>query len=132
MEDLLWSMTQESRVLQELRKDIGGIWQDEAARELTRRYLDPHESEDQQMLAGLNQQKDALDQSQAKLVSAENYGRQAEEYAALVAEDLKATEQELQSAYGNYDTFAQYNSEARSRFPRVQQLISQANNACGA
>ena len=75
MEDLLWSMTQESRVLQELRKDIQGIWEDESARELTSRYLDPHESEDQQMLAGLNQQKDTLDKSQDKLVSAENHGR---------------------------------------------------------
>jgi hypothetical protein len=130
MEDLLWSMTQESRVLQELRKDIQGIWEDESARELTSRYLDPHESEDQQMLAGLNQQKDTLDKSQDKLVSAENHGRQAEEYAALVAEGLKSTEQELHSAYDNYDIYAQYNSEARSKFPAIKKLISQANSAC--
>jgi hypothetical protein len=132
MEDLLWTMTQESRVLQELRKDIRGVWQDEAARELTSRYLDPHENEDQQMMVGLNQQKDALDQAQAKLISAENYARQAEEYAALVAEGLKSTEQELKSAYSNYDAYAHYNSEARSKFPTIQKLISQANSACSA
>jgi len=132
MEDLLWAMTQKSQVLRELRKDIRGVWQDEAARELTSRYLDPHESEDQQLLAGLNQQKDTLDQAQAKLVSAENYARRAEEYAALVAEGLKSTEQELQSVYSNYDTYAHYNSEARSKFPAIQKLISQANSACSA
>lgn len=125
-------MTQESRVLQDLRKDIGGIWQDEASRELTSRYLDPHESEDEQMLAGLNQQKDSLDKSQAKIVSAENYGRQAEEHATLVADGLKSTEQDLQSTYGNYDTYAQYNSEAHSKFPAIKKLISQANSACSA
>lgn len=132
MKDLLWSITQQSRVLQNLRKDIRGIWQDEAARELTSRYLDPHESKDQQMLAELNQQKDALDKSQDKLISAENYGRQAEEYATLVAEGLKSTEQELQSAYGNYDTSTHYNSEARSKFPSIRKLIGQANSACSA
>lgn len=132
MEELLWSTIQESRVLQELRKDIRGVWDDEAARDLTHRYLDPHQNEDQQMLAGLNQQKDALDQSQIKLESAETYARQAEEYAFSVAEELKSTEQETHTAYGNYDTYAHYNSEARSKFPDIQNLISQANKSCNA
>jgi hypothetical protein len=130
MEDLLWSMTQESRVLQELRKDIRGIWDDEAARELTSRYLDPHETEDQQMLAGLNQQKDALEQSKVKLESAETHARLAEEHAVVVADRLESAEQEEKSAHSYYDTFARYNSEARSTFPAVQALIDQANSAC--
>ncbi len=132
MEDILWLMTQESRVLQELRKDIRGVWDDEAARDLTHRYLDPHENEDQQILAGFNDQKNALDQSQIKLESAETYARQAEEYAFSVASGLKSTEQETHTAYGNYDTYAHYNSEARSKFPAIQNLISQANNSCNA
>ena len=132
MEDLLWSITQESRVLQELRKDIRGIWDDEAARELTSRYFDPHENEDQRMLAELNQQKNDLDQSQAKLESIKTYMRQVEEHAASVAEGLKVIEQEMSSAYGNYDTYAHYNSEARSKFPAIQKLISQANNTCNS
>ncbi len=132
MEELLWSMTQESRVLQELRKDIRGIWNDEAARELTNRYLDPHESEDQQMLATLHQQQDALAQSKHQLVSAENYARQAEEHAAVVADRLKSIEQEVTSAYSHHDMYAHYNSEALSKFPIVQNLISQADNACGS
>lgn len=60
MEELLWSATQQSRTLQELRKNIQGVWQDEAARELAHRYLDPHESEDQRMLGLLNQEKETL------------------------------------------------------------------------
>jgi glutamine synthetase adenylyltransferase len=131
MEELLWSMKQESRVLQELRKEIRGIWDDEAARELTSRYLDPHESEDQQMLAALNQQNDSLDASQAKLGSAETYARQVEEHAEVVAERLKSTEQEVSSAYSYHDIFAHYNSEAHSTFPAVQRLVNQANSACG-
>lgn len=132
MDELLWSMTQQSRSLLDLRKNIQGIWQDEADRELTRRYLDPHESEDQRMLAGLNQQKETLEQASAKLASAEKYGQQAEDLALQVNEGLLATEQELKSAYGNYDTHIHYNSEARSKLPTIQNLINQANSACGA
>jgi len=132
MEELLWSTTQQSRALQELRKDIQGVWQDEAARELTHRYLDPHESEDQRMLVDLNQQKDTLEQASAKLTLAEKYGQQAEELALQVNEGLQSTEQELKSAYGNYDTHIHYNAEARSKLPAIQNLINQANSACGA
>jgi hypothetical protein len=130
MDNLLWSMTQQSRSLLDLRKNIQGIWQDEAARELTSRYLDPHENEDQRMLARLNQQKDTLEQASAKLTSAEKYGQQAEELGLQVDEGLKSTEQELQSAYGNYDTYIYYNSEASSKLPTIQNLINQANSAC--
>ena len=129
MEDLLWSMTQESRALQELRLDIGGFWQDEAARELISRFLDPHETEDQHMLAGLNRQKDALDQSNTRLASAESHGQHAEECSVLIVEGLKSTEQDLQSAYRTYDHYVHYNSEARSKLPAIQNLIRQANDA---
>jgi hypothetical protein len=132
MDDLLWSITQQSRALQELRKDIRPVWQDEAARELTSRYLDPHESEDQQMLAGFNRQKEALDEARGKLVSAADYGREAADYAILVAERLNETGQELNSAYGDYDVYAHYHSEARSKFDEIQTLINQANQACSA
>jgi len=132
IDDLLWSMRQASRVLQDLRLDIRGVWVDEAARELTSRYLDPHESEDQQMLVGLDQQKNALDQAQTKLRSAEGWALQAEECAVAVADGLNASERELQSAYGDYDTYAHYHAEARSRFPTIQNLINQANSACRA
>jgi hypothetical protein len=132
MEDLLWSLEQESRTLQNLRKDMRVVWQDEAAHELNGRYLDPHETEDEQMLAELNEQKASLDDSTAKLASAASYARLAEEYATWVVEGLKSTEQELPIAYGNYDTYAHYNSEARAKFPVIKKLISQANSACDA
>ena len=41
MEDIVWKMQQRSRTLQDYRKDIRGLWQDEAAKTLNRRYLDP-------------------------------------------------------------------------------------------
>ena len=130
MEDMLWSMTQESRTLQDLRKDIRGIWQDEAARELNGRYLDPHETEDQQMLAGLNRQKDALDQSRVELASAENSARQVEEYGTFVDEGLKSIEQKLQNLYENYETYTRYHPQARSKLPEIKKLLDLANSAC--
>lgn len=130
MEDLLWSITQESRVLRELRKEIRGVWDDEASRELSSRFLDPHESEDQQMLASLAQQKDFLEKSQTKLQSSKTYAQQAEENAQVVVESLKSITQEESSIYSYHDTFAHYDSEARAIFPIVRRLINQANNAC--
>jgi hypothetical protein len=131
MEDILWAITQESRVLQELRKDIRGIWDDEAARELNSQYLNPHESEDSQMLDGLNQQQDALNLSKEKLESAETSLCQAEEISVDIVDVLESTEKEINNAYSYHDTYIQYHSEAKSIFPAVYKLINQANNACG-
>jgi hypothetical protein len=131
MEDLLWLMSQQSRVLQELRKDCQVKWDDEAAREINNRYLDPHATEDEQMILALNQQETALDNLQVHLVSMETFSQQVEENAELFAEQLTTIERDINSSFKFNDTFAHYNSEAKSVFPNVQRLIDQANTICG-
>ncbi len=130
MDDLLWLMKQQSRVLQELRLNTQGVWQDEAARELSSRYLTPHEDEDQYMLAGFSQQYEAIEQSKTRIITAEEHAVQSGNYAEIVDEELKLTEQELQGSYGNYDTYVRYHAEARSKFPIIQDLLDQANSVC--
>lgn len=130
MDDLLFTMKRESHALQELRKDIQAIWVDAVARELNGRYLNPHEGDDQQMLAALNRQKDALDQARIKLDSAQTCARQAENHVAEVIDNLQSAEQELENVRNNYETYAHYHATARSNVPTVQSLIRQANSAC--
>jgi hypothetical protein len=130
MEDLLYTMTRESHALQELRKDIQGIWVDTAARELNGRYLNPHESEDQQMLAALNNQKNNLDQTKIKLDSAQTCAQQAARHAEEVIDNLQSAEQELAKVRNDYDRYKQYDSEARSNLPIIQGWIDRANDAC--
>lgn len=131
MEESIWSLSQQSRALQELRKDKRGIWNDQAARDINSRYLDPHEIDSQQMLAALEQQKNALDQADSKLDAAQTYARQADECATVVMDKLKFVEQDITNAFSIYDLYVKYDSDARSKFPRVYELISRANSACG-
>jgi predicted enzyme involved in methoxymalonyl-ACP biosynthesis len=130
MEEILWLMSQQSRVLQELRKDITQVWSDEAAREINARYLNSHESDESQMISALNKQKDLLDQATQKMELSQEQTSKAEEYATTVSENVKFAIQELDSAYSNYDMYIQYNSDARAKFPRIEQLINNANSAC--
>lgn len=130
MEEALWKMAQQSRVLQELRRDIQSVWDDEAAREINNRYLDPHQYDDQQMLAALNEQKNILDQATLKLVSVHTHALRANQLAEEVTEKLRLTEQDVKNAHSSYDLYIHYNSDAQSRIPLVRRLISQANDAC--
>lgn len=132
MEDDLWSMTQVSRVLQDLRADIRSVWEDDTSRDLTRRYFDPHHDGDRRMLEGLNDQKAAIDESSVSLDSADRLARDAAEHAERVMESLRECNQELKSSNFNLDRFTELDSEARSKFPLIQGLIDQANRACSA
>jgi hypothetical protein len=130
MDDLLNTMKQESRALQELRKDVQAVWAGAVAQELNGRYLNPHEGDDQQMLAALDGQKDALDQAAIKLDSAQTCARQAENHAATVIDSLQSVEQDLGRARNEYERYRHYESEARSSLPIIQGWIDRANRAC--
>lgn len=131
LEEALWSLSQQSRALQNLRRDISHVWNDEAAREINSRYLNQHETDVSHLQTALNEQRELLQQAGQKLESTKEIAQQLEECAAVVTEKLLFAEQDMENAYSNYDLYIQYNSDARSKFPLVQELISHANAACG-
>jgi hypothetical protein len=130
MEEALWSMSQRSRRLQELRQDIRHVWDDEAAREINGRYLNPHETDNVQMAVALNEQNVGLRAAEQHLGLADSLELQIDECAAIVEEKLRFARQDLDGSYSNCDQYVHYNAEARSKFPVVQQLIGRANSAC--
>lgn len=130
LEETLWSMSQRSRTLQELRKDIRLVWDDEAAREINSRYLNPHESDDVRMAVTLNDQNGHLRTAEEHLELANSLELQIDECAAVVVEKLRFANQDMDSSYSNYDQYVHYNAESRSKFPLVRQLVSRANSAC--
>lgn len=130
MDEVLWAMTQQSRVLQELRREIQPLWDDEASREINSRYLNPHEDDDRQMLSELAAQKEALDQTDASLAAARAQAVRADELAAEVRDWLGHTEEETNNSYTTYDLFVRYNSSAAANFPTIKQLINDANGTC--
>lgn len=129
-EEALWSLSQQSRALQDLRRDIGLLWRDEAAREINSRYLNLHESDDSHLQTALNGQRELLQQAGEKLKATKVFAQQLEECAAVVAEKLLFAEQDMENAHSNYDLYIRYNSDARAKFPLVQELIDHANAAC--
>lgn len=130
LEETLWLMSQQSRVLQDLRKDIGRVWEDEAAREINSRFLNPHEEDDGRMRSEMNEQRSFLERAGRELETAEVCAQQVNECAAAVAERLRYAEQDMESAYSNFDLYVHYNAEANSKFPAVRDLIRRANAAC--
>lgn len=130
MEETLWKMSQQSRELQDLRREVGVIWDDEASRELNKRYLDPHADDDQAMRESLAQQDAALDQADGSLRSSREHALRAERLALEVSEWLREVEQHLNSAYDYYDLFMRYKTAASERFPVIERLLSDANGSC--
>ncbi len=130
MEEALWSMSQRSRMLQELRQDVRHVWDDEAAREINSRYLNPHETDNLRMSRALNEQNEQLQAAERHLELAGSLELKIDECAAIVGEKLRFAEQDIDSSYSNYDQYVHYNAEARSKFPLVQQLIGRANSVC--
>lgn len=130
LDDAIWSITQELRVLQDLRRDIRVVWEDEAAREINSRYLNPHEVDALSMRDELQEQAELLQQADQKLDAAKEFSRQADNLSIAVAERNQFARQDLDNAYSSYDVFLQYNADARSKLPAVQQLINKANSSC--
>jgi hypothetical protein len=130
LEETLWSMTQRSRALQELRADLRQVWDDEATREINGRYLDPHEQDGGKFAVALANQGTCLDEVARQLDAANVYAARIDECAAVITEKLRFAEQDLDNSYGNYDYFMQCNAEARSRVSVVHELISRANASC--
>ncbi|MFL6255145.1 MAG: hypothetical protein ACJ74T_08975 [Pyrinomonadaceae bacterium] len=130
LEDDLWLLSQQARSLQDLRKDIGHVWDDEAARAINSRYLTPHEQDDGELRDALKEQSRALESAAKELAAADGFARRADECGAVVAEKLRFAEQDMDNAFSNYDLYMRYNLDARSKFPVVSELIDHANAAC--
>lgn len=130
LEDMLWRMRQQSRVLQDLRREIMPVWDDNAAREVDSRYLNSHAADDERLLEQLHSQDESLDQTASQIAVAQEESRRAEEHAVVVTEQLRFAGQDLQGAYGHYDVYARYHAAARGKFPQIVSLIQEANASC--
>lgn len=130
IEDVLWRMEQQSRVLQDLRCEIRPVWDDTAAREMDSRYLNSHATDVGRLLEQLHLQAESLDQSASHMTAAQEEGRRAEEQAVEMMEQLRFANQDLQGTYGHYDVYARYHAAARGKFLQIQSFIQQANASC--
>jgi hypothetical protein len=130
MEEILWYTKQQSRLLQEFRQEIQGFWDDEAARDINMRYLNPHQDDDKGMMDGFQGQSNALEEAKVKLSSANEHALQATKLSQEVAELLESTQQEVDIAHQFEEQYQEHHSIARSLLPQIAQSITLANSVC--
>jgi hypothetical protein len=130
MEDELWSLGQQSRVVREFRQEIQGVWDDAASRQVNTRYLNPHEEAASHLVDSLRAQQEALLNTRASLRAAGDQELAAGELAAKAADNLKSAGQQEPTAYSEYENYVSHNGRACQEFPLVVRLLEQANEAC--
>jgi hypothetical protein len=130
VEQELWTMGQRSRQLQELRRDTRGAWDDEAARELAWRLLNPHQREDGKLLEALAEQAAALARAADRQAEAERRELEATHGSERAREALESAEADVSHAWKAFDLFVAYEARAREALPAIAACIERANRAC--
>lgn len=130
MEEELWRLGQQFRVLRELRDDIRGVWDDTAVRDINSRHLTPHEEEGEQLLQAFRSQKDALAVAQTALFQAENHAVTARVHAMKVMELHRMAGKQTAPAYHEYEQCMNYEGMAQQGFTQVARLLQMADCAC--
>ncbi len=127
----LWSLAQQSRILQAFRQEIQGVWNDEAARELNARYLNQHQDDDDRMRRSLDGQQRALQDMDLQLANAAELAVEATKLAEQVRALLHVVDQDVRTAYAQHELAARSVNAAKTQFPVIEQLLGQANTAGG-
>jgi len=130
MEDELWSMQQQSRVLQEFRAEIRPLWNDSVAREFDVRYLNAHESEDRDMVKAFTEQSASIDKVADHLERSNQLMTDIELLSQGVNVHLELCEQEIKASYQTHEQYRQFSSMAEDLFREVSSLVAEANTIC--
>jgi hypothetical protein len=130
MEEILWMMAQRSRSLQDYRRDIRASWDDEAAKTLNTRYLNPHQTDDEEMLDSLQQQRENLTAANLEIHQAQQYALEAERLSREVQHFLEIKQQEADRAYHYYQKSQEFEAATQAQLPAIDNLINRANSAC--
>lgn len=128
----LWKLGQLSRRLRETRAETRRVWDDTAAREVTAKYLTPHESEEQKMRQQLGEQQTALEQAAERIASIQTLGIKAGKCSERMLKGLDEVGKHIKTAYGYYETGRRHLVAVRTTCEKVEALIAQANSACPA
>lgn len=130
MDEILWFLGKRSQTLQHFRADIRGTWDDEAAKDLNLRYLNPHEEDNQQMLASLQYQQGQIHRTQTELEAAHQHSIKAEYHSQQVQQSLRHQVQESQQAYHCLGVATESYKNAQASLPAIEHLMHKANAAC--
>ncbi len=130
MEETLWKFARKNRDLRELRQDIAGIWQDDAARDINSRYLNPHESDAEEVLEALQKQYTYITEAAKFRSLAREEERSAADFTDKMTRSLHATEKEMALVFSSHEETLRLHGKAQDLIPKIDQLIQSANSSC--
>ena len=130
MEEILWKFSRQNRDLRDLRKDIRRIWDDDAARDINRRYLEPHDADAREVEASLRKQSIAISEAAALRRQAEEEARRATEFAANMNLSLSAVDRELPLLFSSFEEAKQLHGKGQDLIPIIDRFIQSANTPC--
>lgn len=131
MEDDLWRLQQQSRYLQQYRSELQPAWDDTAARDLNRRYFEPHARGDAKMRQAFMAQYDHCQQAELGRTMSDHHGRQVAQFAEHIAQHLRAAASASATARDQIEISRRLQDEASARFDAVASLLALAHGACG-
>lgn len=130
MEDAVFKLQHQARILQEFRRDIGGLWDDNAARQVNQRYLDPHEADAAEINTELHSQYLALEKASDHFTQANQHAIQVENLSFAVTESLTFMRRESTTAREFQEHHRAQNVQAKGLIVKVDESIAAASAVC--
>jgi Mg2+ and Co2+ transporter CorA len=130
MEDELAFIRHQGRGVQEFRRNIQQVWNDQAARDISTRFLNPHEADAKRMVDEMQSQHQSLKEASAKLKLAAQHAQKAGHLSEKAAEYLRQAQRDVKTAYQYHEQYRHHHSAARELLPQIEDAISAADSAC--
>jgi len=130
MEELIWQFARSNRELQNLRKDIKSVWDDDAARAINSRYLDPHESDAHQVQISLQKQYTYISEARKFRRLALEEARRIDDFSHKIDVSLEATDREMSLVFSSHEEARNLYTKTQALFPQIDQFIQSANSTC--
>lgn len=126
MESSLWYLQQQSRCLQDYRLDIRGIWADDAATEINRRYLDIHAQDSSQSTDNLSSQLASISTADLEFELASQAGATATELSHQIDRLLQSAHMDIDRSQIEYNMYQTAHLTAAAEIVNIERLIAQA------
>ena len=126
MEEPLWYIQQQSRVLREFQESIQLLWDDEASRTISRSILIPHQEDDEQMREGFVYQQHQLGENKTHREIALSLSREALEMSEQILHLIHQIDEDIEISIQFHQQYRSFYAEAQGMLPEVDQLLATA------
>jgi hypothetical protein len=126
LQEALWYLQQQSRHLQDYRLDIRGIWADDAATEIDRRYLNIHAQDSSEFARSLTSQLASIMEADVQFDLADLAGTKATQLSQQIDRLLQLTRADINRSQAEYNIYQERNLAATAAISEIESLIAQA------